>query len=59
MLIGAINVADKINKGLRVINQQLNVICENQQCFLAVYKETHLLQWEGRKTSGKVPGYNN
>lgn len=36
----AIHALGEINKGLRVINELLNVICENQKCFLAVCKET-------------------
>ena len=48
-LDGTNHALKKNNKRLTVINQQFKVKCKSQRASLAAYKETHLLQQEGRK----------
>lgn len=46
------------NKRLMVINHQFKVKYKSQRASLAAYKETHLLQQEGRKRWSSGPGLN-
>lgn len=55
MKLDGINHAlKKNNKRLMVINHQFKVKCKSQRASLAAYKETHLLQQEGRKGDHQV-----
>ena len=47
--MGIIDILEKINEKLRVINYQFKTKHENQRAFLAARKEINLFQLEGRK----------
>ena len=47
--MGIIDILEKSNEKMRVLNYQFKTKHENQRAFLAAHKETHLLQLESRK----------
>lgn len=56
--MAVVGVNQCIREMLRMINHQLKAMCEIQRASLTVYKDTHLLQLEERKSRGSGPGLN-